>query len=393
MSYIVKGRGGYFHTHIINCAGEPLTVRVCATHPPPAFSLLAFSCVNPTREPQVLLEQYNIDGDGGRSFVDAGEACLPVVDGVFCAAFVVLAGVWAHACARARPGTLRAVHGWLALLLALDAAALALGAVQASRLAAHGVRANAWTAAWHVARGAARVLLYVVVVLVGSGWTRARTRLPARTKTVLAAVFVLQALAQTALAVHGARGAALPVTALVLGAADVLCSAAVLLPVAWSVRALRAAAATDGKAAHALRLLHTFRAYYAALVAFLYARTVLLWLLRAAAECAFAWVPAALDALLGLAFLAFLAWRFRPAPDNPYMRLLSEDDDEEEDDAGDVSFDASSTTSSSDTSTTSSSSVIGFPAVLTASVPPAAATFGASLAATTAASLCSLARQ
>ena len=152
---------------------------------------------------------------------------------------------------------------------------------------------------------------------------------------------------------------------------------------------MRAAAATDGKAAHALRLLRTFRAYYAALVAFLYARTVLLWLLRAAAECAFAWVPAALDALLGLAFLAFLAWRFRPAPDNPYMRLLSEDDG----DAGDVSFDASSTTSSSDTSTTSSSSVIGFPAVLTASVPPAAATFGASLAATTAASLCSLARQ
>lgn len=341
----------------------------------------------------MLLEQYNIGADGQASYVDAGEACLPVVDGVFCAAFVVLAGAWARVCARARRGALRAVHGWLAALLALSGAAHALGAVQAARLAAHGVRANAWTRAWHAARGAARVLLYAVVVLAGSGWARARARLRARTRAVLAAVLVLQALAQTALAVLDRSALLAPAVAAALGAADVLCSAAVLLPVAGSVRALRRAAATDGKAAPALRALRTFRAYYAALVAFLYARTVLLWLLRLAAECAAAWLPAALDALLGLAFLAFLAWRFRPAPDNPHMALLEDDDDG----AGDaeVSLDAASDTSTTPTgsSDSSGSNVIGFPAVLTASVPPAAATFGASLAATTAASLCAFARQ
>ena len=73
MSYIVKGRGGYFFTYVVNCAGEPLTV-------------------------QVLLEQYNIDGEGRASYVDAGEACLPVVEGVFCAAHAETPALYCRSC-------------------------------------------------------------------------------------------------------------------------------------------------------------------------------------------------------------------------------------------------------------------------------------------------------
>ncbi|GJZ29181.1 protein GPR107 [Tanacetum coccineum] len=79
---------------------------------------------------------------------------------------------------------------------------------------------------------------------------------------------------------------------------DIICCCAVLFPIIWSIKKLREAAMTDGKAAVNLMKL-----------------TLYAWTSVLAAE------------LATLAFYVFTGYNFRPKTHNPYLAI---DDDEEE---------------------------------------------------------------
>jgi uncharacterized membrane protein len=53
---------------------------------------------------------------------------------------------------------------------------------------------------------------------------------------------------------------------------DLLCCAAILVPVVWSIRHLREAAASDGKAAVSLAKLRLFRRFYVMVLCYLYGK-------------------------------------------------------------------------------------------------------------------------
>ena len=130
-------------------------------------------------------------------------------------------------------------------------------------------------------------------------------------------------------------------------------------------------------------------------------------------ECSDAWITPAFDEALQLGFVGFLCWRFRPVDNNPYMRVEYADRPEGPDDDGSAvplsvgvaegcavqkhqqqSGDGGEDEEEEEETRfqDDGAHVLVFPTVITAAVPPPAATLGQFVVATTANSLSSLAR-
>lgn len=107
---------------------------------------------------------------------------------------------------------------------------------------------------------------------------------------------------------------------------DILCCCAILFPIVWSIKHLREASETDGKAARCLEKLVLFRQFYIMVVVFIYFTRIVVFLLRTNLEdTLYAWVA---DAAYELAYLAFYVWvgvKFRPNAENPYTKLRQEE--------------------------------------------------------------------
>ncbi|KAA8540087.1 hypothetical protein F0562_026779 [Nyssa sinensis] len=108
---------------------------------------------------------------------------------------------------------------------------------------------------------------------------------------------------------------------------DVICCCAVLFPIVWSIKNLREAARTDGKAAVNLMKLTLFRQYYIVVICYIYFTRVVVYALETITSYRYQWTSVVAAELATLAFYVFTGYNFRPTVHNPYFAL---DDEEEE---------------------------------------------------------------
>ena len=66
----------------------------------------------------------------------------------------------------------------------------------------------------------------------------------------------------------------------ILHLVDIVCCCAVLFPIVWSIKHLREASQTDGKAARSLHKLTLFRQFYVMVVSYIYFTRIVVYLLR-----------------------------------------------------------------------------------------------------------------
>ena len=108
---------------------------------------------------------------------------------------------------------------------------------------------------------------------------------------------------------------------------DVICCCAVLFPIVWSIKNLREAARTDGKAAVNLMKLTLFRQYYIVVICYIYFTRVVVYALETITSYRYQWTSVVAAELATLAFYVFTGYNFKPKVHNPYLAL---DDEEEE---------------------------------------------------------------
>ena len=70
----------------------------------------------------------------------------------------------------------------------------------------------------------------------------------------------------------------------ILHLVDIICCCAILFPIVWSIKHLREASQTDGKAARSLHKLTLFRQFYVMVVSYIYFTRIVVYLLR---RCAY----------------------------------------------------------------------------------------------------------
>ncbi|XP_047063891.1 protein CANDIDATE G-PROTEIN COUPLED RECEPTOR 7-like [Lolium rigidum] len=279
----------------------------------------------------VRTEMYNLVGGNGRDYLPVGLLPLPGIFAVASAVYFAFLAAWLFVCVRQR-ATAERIHAVMGALLLFKALKLACAAEDSWYVERTGT-AHGWDVAFYVFGFFKGILLFTVIVLIGTGWSFLKPYLQDRERNVLMIIIPLQVIENIASAMIGETGPAgrdwLAWNQIFL-LVDVVCCCAVFFPIIWSIRNLREASKTDGKAARNLKKLTLFKQFYLVVVGYLYFTRIAVSAFAAVLSYRYQWVVNVSVEMASLAFYVFVFYNFQPVERNPYLYVA----DEEEEAAG-----------------------------------------------------------
>lgn len=295
---------------------------------PNEYSLFFANC-NPQSlvSMKVRAETYNLD-NGVRDYLPAGQTQLPILFFLFALAYVVFFGIWIFTCLKNKLSAHR-IHVLMGLLLVMKSLNLFCAAEDKHYVKVTGTP-HGWDVLFYTFQFIRAILLFTVIVLIGTGWSFLKPFLQEKEKKVLMIVIPLQVLANLASIVVGETGPFIKDWVTwnqVLLFVDIACCCAILFPIVWSIRSLKETSKTDGKAARNLAKLTLFRQFYIVVIGYLYFTRIIVFALRTIAAYKYQWVSNAAEEIASVVFYTVMFFMFRPVERNEYFVL---DDEEEE---------------------------------------------------------------
>ncbi|CAN1176421.1 Protein CANDIDATE G-PROTEIN COUPLED RECEPTOR 7 [Linum perenne] len=281
---------------------------------------------------RVHTEMYTfLHGGGGgeqklvKFYLPVGQAALPYIYlgffSIYAASFLswsILICYRSQRCSK--------IHVVMAALLLVKAMKLVCAAEDKIHVARSGTP-HGWDVAFYVFGFIKGTMMFTVIVLIGTGWSFLKPYLQEREKSVLMVVVPLQTGPATKDWVAWNE---------IFLLMDVLCCFAVFMPIVWSIRSLREASKSDGKAARNLEKLSLFRQFYIVVVGYLYFTRVVAPAIGSTVSYRFEWVRVVLGEVGSLVFYGFVFYNFQPMDKtNPYLgvdddrvgsQLLGDDD-------------------------------------------------------------------
>ncbi|XP_073303341.1 protein CANDIDATE G-PROTEIN COUPLED RECEPTOR 7-like [Primulina huaijiensis] len=273
---------------------------------------------------------YNLEGGKSdrRDYLSAGKTVLPRVYFLLSMIYFVLAAFWISVLYKKRL-TVFGIHFFMLSVVVLKALNLLCEAEDKSYIKRTG-SAHGWDVLFYIFSFLKGITLFTLIVLIGTGWSFLKPYLQDKEKKVLMIVIPLQVVANIAQVVideTGPYGQDWVTWKQVFLLVDVVCCCAVLFPIVWSIKNLREAARTDGKAAVNLMKLTLFRQYYIVVICYIYFTRVVVYALETITSYKYLWTSIVAGELATLGFYVFTGYKFKPEAHNPYFVI----DDEEED--------------------------------------------------------------
>ncbi|GKZ01427.1 hypothetical protein MPSEU_001093500 [Mayamaea pseudoterrestris] len=314
---------------------------------------------------RVDFQYVNYDSYGEPSFLTAGEMRLPLVFFLFAVSYLVCAIVWLLHLRDVKQQHVLSVYKVHYIMTALVFTKFITTFVESLRY--HGIRlyghAEGWTVIYYLLNTARSIFLFVVILLLGTGWSIVKPFLNKNEKQVVTGVLVLQVVTQVALIAleHEALGeVSYARWTAILHLVDILCCCAVLLPIVWQVNKLektmgdesddliginysdqevatepdREAALQDGDKGEILEKLHLFRSFYLLVVAYIYATRILVYLFISMLSYKYLWVRYFVVELVTLTFYVSAGMMFRPTSENSYASVKRDEEEEGDDNYG-----------------------------------------------------------
>ncbi|KAF3652287.1 putative phosphatidate phosphatase LPIN3-like [Capsicum annuum] len=302
---------------------------------PNEYSLFFANCAPESKvSMDVRTELYNMDTNQVKDYLSAGLTVLPGLYFLFSFAYIGFLGVWLYVCAKNRKSVHR-IHMLMAALVVMKGLNLIFAAEDKHYVKVTGT-AHGWDVLFYIFQSIRVVLLFTVIVLIGTGWSFLKPFLQEREKKVLMIVIPLQVLANVASIVIGETGPFIRDWVTwnqVFLIVDIICCCAIIFPIVWSIRSLRETSKTDGKAARNLSKLTLFRQFYIVVIGYLYFTRIVVFALRTIAAYKYQWVANAAEEIASLAFYMVMFYMFRPVEKNEYFVL-----DEEEEEAAELAL-------------------------------------------------------
>ncbi|GAV88895.1 Lung_7-TM_R domain-containing protein [Cephalotus follicularis] len=294
------------------------------------YTLVFANCLSQMKvSMSVKSAMYNLDGKSGRrDYLSAGKTILPRVYFLFFLAYFAIAAIWIHVLYKKRLTVYR-IHFFMLAVVVMKALNLICESEDKSYIKRTG-SAHGWDVLFYIFSFLKGIMLFTLIVLIGTGWSFLKPYLQDKEKKVLMIVIPLQIVANIAQVVideTGPYGQDLITWKQVFLLVDVVCCCAVLFPIVWSIKNLREAARTDGKAAVNLMKLTLFRQYYIVVICYIYFTRVVVYALETITSYKYLWTSLVAGELATLAFYVFTGYKFRPEAHNPYFVI---DDEEEE---------------------------------------------------------------
>lgn len=297
---------------------------------PNEYSLFFANCAPETTVSMSLrTELFNLNpSDSSRDYLSAGQTNLPTLFFLFSLLYLAFLALWLRLCLLNRR-SLHRIHLLMAALLLMKALNLLCAAEDKHLIKTTGTP-HGWDVLFYIFQFIRVVLLFTVIVLVGTGWSFLKPFLQDREKKVLMIVIPLQVLANVASVVIGETGPFIKDWVTwnqVFLLVDIICCCAIIFPIVWSIRSLRETSKTDGKAARNLAKLTLFRQFYIVVIGYLYFTRIVVFALKTIAAYKYQWVSNFAEEAASLAFYIVMFYMFRPVERNEYFAL---DDEEEE---------------------------------------------------------------
>ncbi|KAK2981932.1 hypothetical protein RJ640_019152 [Escallonia rubra] len=293
------------------------------------YTLVFANCLQQLKvSMNVRSAMYNLDKSGRRDYLSAGKTILPRVYFLFSLIYFTLAGAWIYLLYKKRL-TVYGIHFFMLAVLILKALNLLCEAEDKSYIKRTG-SAHGWDVLFYIFSFLKGITLFSLIVLIGTGWSFLKPYLQDKEKKVLMIVIPLQVVANIAQVVideTGPYGQDWVTWKQIFLLVDVVCCCAVLFPIVWSIKNLREAARTDGKAAVNLLKLTLFRQYYIVVICYIYFTRVVVYALETITSYRYLWTSVVAGELATLAFYVFTGLKFKPEAHNPYFVV---DDEEEE---------------------------------------------------------------
>ncbi|KAK6942905.1 Transmembrane protein GPR107/GPR108-like [Dillenia turbinata] len=282
----------------------------------------------------VKTEVYNLDPNNAKDYLSAGQTQLPSLYFVFSLVYFVFLGFWVYNCLQNKRSVHR-IHALMGCLLLMKALNLICAAEDKHFVKVTGTP-HGWDVLFYIFQFIRVVLLFTVIVLIGTGWSFLKPFLQEKEKKVLMIVVPLQVLANVASVVIGETGPFIKDWVTwnqVFLLVDIICCCAIIFPIVWSIRSLRETSKTDGKAARNLAKLTLFRQFYIVVIGYLYFTRIVVFALRTIASYKYQWVSNAAEEAASLMFYLVIFYMFRPVERNEYFVL-----DEEEEEAAEAAL-------------------------------------------------------
>ncbi|XP_021293674.1 protein GPR107 [Herrania umbratica] len=294
------------------------------------YTLVFANCLSQIKvSMNVRSAMYNLDGKKNRrDYLSAGKTILPRVYFLLSLVYFTLAGIWIYVLYKKRLTVFR-IHFFMLAVVILKAFNLVCEAEDKSYIKRTG-SAHGWDVLFYIFSFLKGITLFTLIVLIGTGWSFLKPYLQDKEKKVLMIVIPLQVVANIAQVVideTGPFGHDWITWKQVFLLVDVVCCCAVLFPIVWSIKNLREAARTDGKAAVNLMKLTLFRQYYIVVICYIYFTRVVVYALETITSYKYLWTSVVAGELATLAFYVFTGYKFKPEAHNPYFVI---DDEEEE---------------------------------------------------------------
>jgi len=259
----------------------------------------------------------------GPNYLSAGDRQLPsIYFGFFCVfSIALLAWVYVLKQPVAVRGPVHSIHILMLALLALKVVCLFFEAVRWHMMAQEG-HPGIWSVMFYVLSTLKGIMLFTVIMLIGSGWSLLKSYLNDNEKKIILMVLTLQVIDHVAIVYleEVAPGSQQWLTWRdLLHLVDIICCCSILFPIIWSIKRLREEAEADRHLQQNIPRLKLFRTFYVAVVIYIYLTRIVVFLVASTVSFQYMWVPTFITEMSSLAFYIFTGVCFRPSVDAVYL--------------------------------------------------------------------------
>mmetsp|Transcript_63199 Transcript_63199/g.112775 ORF Transcript_63199/g.112775 Transcript_63199/m.112775 type:complete len:413 (+) Transcript_63199:101-1339(+) len=294
------------------------------------LALFFFNCNDGSQVSfDVEVHEFNTFDGITRDYLSWGKSNLPTMFFIFFALHMLCLVVWVMALSRNKMHAHK-IHYLMAMLVFLKAISLFFEAIQYHTVKMDGHHHLSADLPYYFFLTMKGICLFVVILLIGTGWSFIKPFLGEKDKRIMMVVLPLQVIVNVAMIVVDTLNegnSSWSTWRDVLRILDIVCCCAILLPIVWSIRNLREANTADGKVARNLVRLRQFRTFYILVVTYIYFTRIVVVLIRSALHYRVTWVAPCIFEFGTLLFYIFSGYKFRPGGDL-YMAVEGEDLDE-----------------------------------------------------------------
>ncbi|XP_046391481.1 protein GPR107 [Ischnura elegans] len=319
-----RGSEYYYNTSFV--------MYVAAKEEEGLYNLYFHSCPNYGSEEVNLDFLIEIEEKNSGNYLSAGEMPLPALYFMMAILFFLSGCFWVFILRKSKNQVFK-IHYLMGVLVYLKSFSLLFHGINFHFIQTNGEHVAAWAVLYYVTHLCKGAVLFITIVLIGTGWTFIKYILSEKDKKIFMIVIPLQVLANVAeIIIEESEEGDLEYRRWrdIFILVDLICCGAILFPVVWSIRHLQEASQTDGKAAINLRKLKLFRHFYIMIVCYIYFTRIIVYLLRITVPFQYEWLDAMFREMATYVFFVLTGYKFRPASANPYFQLNQDDEDDEE---------------------------------------------------------------